>query len=65
LTELIAPDLEGYEEIACRIARDRNYAQAFRSRIVHDRDSAPLFDSTTFTRDLEKLYMDLKESTIR
>jgi len=38
---------------------DRAYLDDVRARLATARDCAPLFDSTAFTRDLEKLYVDI------
>jgi protein O-GlcNAc transferase len=59
LPELITHGLEDYEKLALRIAQDLPYAESLRAQLMRTRASAPLFDSITFTRDLEHLYTDL------
>jgi len=36
-----------------------------RARVAHARDGSPLFDSTTFTRDLEQIYVGLAAASRR
>jgi predicted O-linked N-acetylglucosamine transferase (SPINDLY family) len=59
LPELVTTSLDEYESLALRLATDRAYLDDVRSRLVSARDSAPLFDSRAFTRDLENLYVEM------
>jgi predicted O-linked N-acetylglucosamine transferase (SPINDLY family) len=53
LPELIAHEIEAYQRIALRIVDEQTYASSLRARISATKSNSPLFDSTTFTRDLE------------
>ena len=59
LEDLVTTSLDAYESLAFRLATDRAYLDDVRARLATARDCAPLFDSTAFTRDLEKLYVDI------
>jgi predicted O-linked N-acetylglucosamine transferase (SPINDLY family) len=59
LPELITDSLDRYEQLAHAIATDPARLQALRARLGAARESAPLFDSAAFTRDLEALYVRL------
>jgi predicted O-linked N-acetylglucosamine transferase (SPINDLY family) len=48
-----------YERLAVKLARDPQRLSELRARIAQARDNSPLFDSATFTRDLEGLYTKL------
>lgn len=54
--ELIARCPEEYERLALELARDRDRLAALRARIATNRDSAPLFDTQRFRRNLEAAY---------
>lgn len=56
LSELICTTLDDYEQLAWRLATDVDSLRQLRTKIARARDSAPLFDSRRFTRDLEYLY---------
>jgi predicted O-linked N-acetylglucosamine transferase (SPINDLY family) len=57
--ELIADDLEDYFQIALKFATNKTLRETVRARINANRDTAPLFDSKQFTKDLESAYRDL------
>jgi predicted O-linked N-acetylglucosamine transferase (SPINDLY family) len=57
--ELVTHALVEYEQLALRLATDAAYLCDVRARLETARDTAPLFDATTFTRDLEALYQQL------
>ena len=59
LSDLIAYDLTAYERLARGIAVDAPLLAGVRARVAQARDHSPLFDSKSFTRDLEEIYMDL------
>jgi predicted O-linked N-acetylglucosamine transferase (SPINDLY family) len=59
LPELITDSLDQYQQIALSLATDAPRLQALRARLAAARETAPLFDSTAFTRDLESLYVRL------
>ncbi len=58
IPELIADSLEEYRSIALKIATDEHFRTAIRNRIRNHRDSAPLFDSASFTRNLESMFIE-------
>jgi predicted O-linked N-acetylglucosamine transferase (SPINDLY family) len=57
--ELVTDNLANYYALALDLATDKNKYQKIRNKIIANRDSAPLFDSTTFTRNLEAAYMKM------
>jgi predicted O-linked N-acetylglucosamine transferase (SPINDLY family) len=59
LPDLITTNLDDYEALAFEIATDAARLQALRARIALAKESAPQFDSTRFTRDLEALYRSM------
>jgi predicted O-linked N-acetylglucosamine transferase (SPINDLY family) len=56
LPDLVTHTLDEYEALAYRLATDTAYMNDVRTRLTAARESAPLFDSTRFARDLEALY---------
>ncbi len=63
LPELITYTLEDYERLALQLATNSPFRDALRAKLESSKLSAPLFDSPAFTRDLEKLYVDLVAQT--
>jgi protein O-GlcNAc transferase len=61
LPELVTYSLEDYETLALKLARDREYMAEIRARIAAARMNSPLFDTESFARSLERLYLDLVE----
>jgi predicted O-linked N-acetylglucosamine transferase (SPINDLY family) len=61
LPELVASSLAEYEQIALALALDPGRLAAIKTRLRHNRDTAPLFDTTRFTRDLETAYETMWE----
>jgi protein O-GlcNAc transferase len=59
LPDLVTFNLSDYERLAQRLALDTSFMQDIRARVAHARDHSPLFDSTKFTDDLERLYVSL------
>ncbi len=59
LPELITYSLPDYEETAYRFASDPDFVHRMRTRLSSAKAGAPLFDSAAFTRNLERLYLDL------
>lgn len=53
LNELIARDLDDYELIALRLARDPDCLAGIRAKLASARECSPLFDSAAFVRDFE------------
>ena len=62
LPELITYTLNDYKALALELARNREKLNALRNKVVANRNTSPLFDSTRFTRDLEALYSSMIES---
>jgi len=65
LPELITYSLQDYERLAQQIANDPAFKNALRAKLESGKLGAPLFDSRTFTRDLESLYRNLVGETSR
>ena len=59
--ELITYSLEDYYQLAFELATDRDKLDSIRNKIIANRDTSPLFDSERFTRNLEKLYMQMMD----
>jgi protein O-GlcNAc transferase len=57
--ELITYSLEDYYTLALDLATDRRKYENIRNKIIANRESAPLFDSTKFTRHLEQAYRQM------
>ncbi len=56
LSELVASDIEAYEQLAISIAQDPERLAALRVHLEAARENAPLFDTQTKTRQLEMLF---------
>lgn len=56
MPELITYNLEDYYSLALSLALDRGKRDGMRNKIIAHRDTAPLFDSERFTRNLEIAY---------
>jgi len=56
LPELITASLDDYERLALEFARDRSRLDPIRRKIVAERETSPLFDSTRYARNLERAY---------
>ncbi len=61
LPELIAETEEDYEAMALALARDPVRLSALRQKLATNRSSAPLFDTTRLTRNLEAAYEEMLE----
>ena len=64
LTALGVPELvtyhpDDYYSLALELATNRNKYENIRSKIISNRDIAPLFDSKLFTRNLEAAYTEM------
>ncbi len=59
LPELIAHDLDAYEEMAVRLARNPDQLGAMRRRLGKNRLNLPLFDTPKFVRELEYAYGEM------
>jgi predicted O-linked N-acetylglucosamine transferase (SPINDLY family) len=56
LPELVTPSLAEYEELALGLARDPGKLKAVKAKLLRNRDTEPLFDTASYTRDLEAAY---------
>ena len=65
LPDLVTYTLPDYERLAHRLATESSLLQEIRARVAHARDHSPLFDSTAYTRDLERLYAGLVDRVMR
>jgi len=59
--ELITYNLKDYYNLALDLASDKKKLDAIRSKIIANRDTAPLFDSERFTRNLEQAYVQMMD----
>ena len=59
LPELIAADLASYEALALKLATDPAALAEVKAKLAQARGTAPLFDTTRFTRNLEAAYVAL------
>ena len=57
--DLVTYTLPEYEQHARLLAKEPSLLREFRARVARARDGSALFDSVTFTRDLERLYLEL------
>ncbi|MBI2236287.1 MAG: tetratricopeptide repeat protein [Magnetospirillum sp.] len=62
LPELITTSLADYEALALRLATEPGLLDGFKRRLAAGRDTAPLFDSARFTRNLEAAYRQMWET---
>ena len=53
LPELIAADLQAYEDLAVALGNDRHRLNALKQKLASTRDSCALFDTPAFVKDLE------------
>ena len=56
LPELVTENLEQYEALALKLARDPGLLRSYRQRLAENRSSAPLFDTARTTRQIEAAY---------
>ena len=61
LPELITQKIADYETLALKLAKDPATLSAIRNKIARHRDTAPLFDTARFTRNLEAAYRTMWE----
>ena len=65
LTDLIARDDEAAWQLVLDLARDGARRAALRAHLLAVRRNCPLFDTSGFTRDLERLYHAIGEQLQR
>jgi predicted O-linked N-acetylglucosamine transferase (SPINDLY family) len=56
LPDLITHTAEEYEELAVRLATERELLDSIKRRLVHNRATSSLFDTAAFTKNLEAAY---------
>jgi protein O-GlcNAc transferase len=56
LSELVTTDLAGYDALALRLASNPGELEKIREKLHQNRNTAPLFDTVRFTRNLEQAY---------
>merc|ERR1712045_1092734 len=61
LSELVARDREGYENIAVKLGNDSDYRRAIRNRVWEQRINSPLFNVRIYAKDLEDLFLKMFE----
>ncbi len=65
LQELVTSSLAEYEELALTLARDPGRLDAIKAKLLRSHQSAPLFDTVRYTRDLERAYTMMWERAQR
>jgi len=59
LPELVAGALGSYEAMATRLVRQPAMLASLKERLAANRDTAPLFDTESFTRQIESAYVTM------
>jgi tetratricopeptide (TPR) repeat protein len=59
--ELVAPDLQGYEDMAVELCNDPKRVNALKDRLIENRYIKPLFDAERFCHHLETGYTMMVE----
>jgi protein O-GlcNAc transferase len=61
LPELITTNWHDYSRRALELARDKIKLSEIKQKLISERDTAPLFDSTRYTRNLERSFETMVE----
>jgi protein O-GlcNAc transferase len=61
LPELITTDLDAYSDLALELARDKSKLDRVRKILDDHKNTAPLFDSSRYTRNIEKSFETMVE----
>jgi predicted O-linked N-acetylglucosamine transferase (SPINDLY family) len=61
MPELITSSLEEYEELAIALGKDTQRIQALKQKLENNKLTTPLFDSTLFTKNIENLFIKIKQ----
>lgn len=61
LPELIAQDSQNYELLAIELGKNQNKIQAIKNKLLSNIETAPLFNSKLFTRNIESLFLKMHE----
>jgi predicted O-linked N-acetylglucosamine transferase (SPINDLY family) len=56
MPELITRSLEEYAQVALTLAQDKDKLAQIRAKLVRQRETAPLFDTARYTRNLERSF---------
>jgi predicted O-linked N-acetylglucosamine transferase (SPINDLY family) len=59
LPELVTTNLEDYEALALKLALNSELLSLYRQRLIEARETAPLFDTERFTKNLETAYEEM------
>ena len=62
LPELITANLEEYEALALKLARDSALLAGIKAKLARHRDTYPLFDTARFARHIEAAYTTMSET---
>lgn len=65
MPDLVTYTLSDYERLAHRLAAEPSLLREIRARVARARNDSPLFDMTTFARDLEAIYVRLAAAACR
>ena len=65
LPELVSENLDAYEALALKLARDRALLRSVRETLARNRLSMPLFHSDRFRRHIEAAYEQMHENWLR
>jgi predicted O-linked N-acetylglucosamine transferase (SPINDLY family) len=65
LAELVTDDLDHYEALALRLARDKPLLQAVRQKLEQNRLTHPLFDADLFRRHIEAAFVQMWDIALR
>jgi predicted O-linked N-acetylglucosamine transferase (SPINDLY family)/SAM-dependent methyltransferase len=61
LPELVTANLGDYSRLALELANDDEKLGAIRTKLISNRETAPLYDSTRYTRNLERSFETMVE----
>ena len=59
IPELITSNLEDYQTLALKLARDPTLLAEIKTKLVRSRNTCPLFNTERFTRHIETAYMTM------
>ena len=65
MPELVTNSAQEYEELASKLAQDRDLLHSLRSKLQQNRLTHPLFDTDRFRRNIEKAYTTMWETSQR
>ena len=62
LNELITKSETEYVEKAVQIAKNKEYLNELKKKLIIGRENNPLFDNVAFTKNIEKAYLKVLEN---